>query len=88
MTLKLEVGKCYVRGDGEITGPLEANETFQNEYLNRTYRFIDPRYLFTYTEAGKILDGTTKLGPDDLVSEYKVKELPDLIAVPNLQIWT
>lgn len=85
MELQLELGKCYIRNDGKITGPIEGNYTGDKD-LRHTYKFIDPKSSFTYTSAGRILENSP-LGPYDLVSEYKVEGLSDIRSGPDIQIW-
>lgn len=92
MTLELELGQCYVRKDGNITGPLEYNDTFIDPELielnlRKRYLFRDPKYLSTYTFEGKVLVDAIEPTAEDLISEYKVKPSPDLIGISISPIW-
>jgi hypothetical protein len=44
--MKLELGKRYVRRDGEVTGPLEKNDG------NPEYPFWDNEHCYSYTPEG------------------------------------
>lgn len=63
-TLKLEVGKRYVRLDGEVTAPLEPND-------DSTYPFWDRANGATYTSTGLWhINALGCNGLNDLVAEY------------------
>lgn len=66
MTLKLEVGKRYVRGDGFVTGHM----VFDTKHpYGRTNPFRDPISRWTYREDGRyLIEGASWL--EDLVAEY------------------
>lgn len=46
--LQLEVGKRYVRRDGNVSGPLEVN----TGYDKREFKFLDPEFFESYRENG------------------------------------
>lgn len=77
MAIVLELGKCYVRRDGEITGPLVLNDTF-SEPRTRTYPFKDPKNRNTYAADGKRFATAITPKPEDLIGEYKIQPLLDL----------
>lgn len=60
MTNKIEVGKCYRRRDGEVTGPMEE------PYLGR-YSFRDPKNSLSYPSDGKYWANSANLHRLDLI---------------------
>lgn len=60
--MKLELGKCYVRRDGEITSPLI--------YFDKYSPYFDPLHGYTYTEKGFYFHDE-KPSKYDLVLEVK-----------------
>lgn len=64
--MKLEVGKKYVRRDGNTTGPLES-------YDGCPFVFLDPYYGESYTEEGYYFQDRTKASRD-LIREYEEPE--------------
>lgn len=62
MTIQLEVGKRYVRRDGNTTGPLES-------YDGYPFVFLDPDYGESYTEEGYYFQDRTEASRD-LIREY------------------
>jgi hypothetical protein len=59
--MKLELGKRYVRRDGEVTGTLERGGT-------QLYTFYDPAKCEDYLPDGRFWDRGEE--PEDLIREY------------------
>ena len=61
--MKLELGKRYVRRDGEVTGPLEITGRGKS-----TLQFYDPKHAYPYTPDGLLF--TYEEHAEDLIREY------------------
>lgn len=73
MTLKLEVGKRYIRRDGFVTAPLTKNP------ISAGYPFWDPKEENSYTEDGAFFSSGSE-SRRDLVAEYVE---PETAAAPQ-----
>ena len=73
MTLKLKVGKRYVRRDGGVTDPLIENDS--GHFILR-----DTNFNLTYKSNGQYNYGTAS--PADLISEYKPAKPEWRVVIP------
>lgn len=59
-SLKLEVGKCYVRRDGKVTQALMRSN-------QPSWPFVDPATNVTYREDGSCAVHADRLDPEDII---------------------
>lgn len=80
--MKIEVGKRYVRHDGEISGVIEVNPLMNSE----THPFYDPVFAETYRSDGLWwCEGVGKTNIYDLISEYRETSVRDEPTTPTTE---
>lgn len=78
--MKLQLGKRYVRRDGQISGVIEHNP------FNHEYPYVDDKYHNTYTEKGKRFNNLWDHDSDLASVHYESEPNFPIITDPSMMV--